>query len=205
MIMKMETYFDQIEGLEFMAYFAVMSGTDAFTLGLAHHPIMIAFINEIENDPTAIQEVQKRLFGLLSVPPNPQYYHPYDIAVAAYLYILSVTNEELAYQALSLILETPQLRWAKRLAKQIIEAFVPTVGFDASGSGQSEVAFTLLVSAFVVGAVHKSESEGQFLLVSPKIDRNSRGRYSSFNDPSKTGNSHSEESVNVLEVVRVAS
>jgi hypothetical protein len=119
--MNLNSTFEQIESLEFMSHFAVISGIEIFRLALSANPLIESLVKELKGHPKKRAEVYDHVIALLDVEGNPQYYHPQDIAIASYLYVLSRVNRELADKAVERTLNTPRLRWAERIARAISE------------------------------------------------------------------------------------
>jgi hypothetical protein len=67
------------------------------------------------------QRVFQRIPQLLPKNPQPEYVHPLDENLTGYLYALGQVDIYLAQEAAEKVLQTPNLFWARRLAKHILE------------------------------------------------------------------------------------
>jgi len=119
--MKLQELLKQIESVEFAAYLGVASGFSVVMLGLENSDTLAKLVNELQNTPEYKYQVIERLVKLLKVNDAPQNRHRYDLALTAYLYALNRVDAELAQQAIDAILQTPNLFWARRLARHIRE------------------------------------------------------------------------------------
>jgi hypothetical protein len=119
--MNLNDYFDAVEGSAFDANINILSGFSTMLRALANDEILQGLVSELRESPAHKQLVFQRLLELLPQNPNPDYAHPHDVAVAAYLYVLNQADVELGHRAAEEILSTPKLWWARRLARHILE------------------------------------------------------------------------------------
>lgn len=113
-------YFEQIESLEFEIYISVISGYRIVLNALERHETVNQLIEAVRENPQAGQAVLDHLQEMLSSVGTPGHAFKYDGAIAAYLYVLSQTNVDLAAAA-EQIAQMPSLFWAAKLAKQTLE------------------------------------------------------------------------------------
>lgn len=119
--MTLDTLFDQIEGIQFSAFMNVASGFRVFQAMLAEDETEGSLVRHLQKHPEDRRKVFERLTALLDANDQPEYAHPYDAALAGYLYALNMTDPILAIWAARFVLKTPKLWWAKKLAGQILE------------------------------------------------------------------------------------
>jgi hypothetical protein len=116
----MKALFEQIESAGFAAQVTIASGFRVFRRALADNPGIKALLQHLRETPAHRQVVYERLLGLLDANDQPAYLHPYDPALAWYLYVLSMTDYPLAAEAARQILQTPKLWWANKLADDVL-------------------------------------------------------------------------------------
>lgn len=119
--MNLEELFRKIEGSYFSANINVVSGFKVLLLALREDELLKELIGVLRESPENKQIVLERLASLLNKNDHPEYAHPYDAAITAYLYVLSQTDNLLTQQAIEHILQTPRLWWAAKLAKHLQE------------------------------------------------------------------------------------
>lgn len=124
--MNLPTIFEQIEGIKFQANLAVASGVRLFQLGLQTHETIRLLVSELKAAPQDRMLVYEHVLELLKCDSNPGYLNRCDIPIAAYLYVLSCVDQELAHAAARAVLKADSLKWAIRIADQVLEtAIVP--------------------------------------------------------------------------------
>jgi hypothetical protein len=123
--MNLSDILQQIESRNFSANLNVASGLSVVRLGLKNDTIVQQLISDLQQSPDHQREVFQRVLALLKANDQPDYAHPYDAALAAYLYALNQVNADLTQQAIRHILQTPKLWWARRLATHIQESLTP--------------------------------------------------------------------------------
>lgn len=119
--MKLHDLFEQIETLEFSLYLSVLSGFKSVLLMLEHDETVQQLIGDLEHSAENRQQVFMRVLDVLSKYDQPEYVQFSDETLTAYLYALNQVDTNLAQQAAERILQTPNLWWARRLAKHILE------------------------------------------------------------------------------------
>ena len=119
--MSLQHLFEKIEGIEFATNIDILSGFKIFLKALNADNTLLALVEELEKHPQQKQDVFQRIQFLLGVNEQAEYMHPYDAALAGYLYALSRVDIPLTHKAIEIILQTPQLWWARRLAKHLQE------------------------------------------------------------------------------------
>jgi hypothetical protein len=124
--MTLTNLFKQIESARFASEINIASGFRVFWRALTENEITCLLVHHLRRHPEQVQEVYQRLLNLLGANDQPEYAHPYDPALASYLYALSVTDIELASLAARQVLKTPRLWWSVKLAKQFLEGFEKT-------------------------------------------------------------------------------
>lgn len=117
--MNLTDFFDNIESRHFAGNLRILSGFKVVLLVLQDDETLKQLVVHLQTAPEHQQVVLQHLLDLLTANDQPQYAHPFDAAIAAYLYALSQVDVELSQRAISAILETPQLWWARRLARQL--------------------------------------------------------------------------------------
>jgi len=185
--MSLKAIFEKIESIDFAAYFSVAASLDMFLIGLENHEDMKELRQHLKQSQTQEQRVHDRLGLLLSVSPRLGFYHPHDVAIAAYLFALSIINKEQTALLSSLILETPQLWWARKLARRILEGMAATVD---TRSSQSEQAYKIFKLGNVIFEIENDlESDDGFFQVDSDIDISTPYEYRSGGNRSNTGDS----------------
>ena len=118
--MTLDSYFEEIETLEFQVQFSVLSGLESVKRALARNATVEGLILELTAQPALADDVFDRIFSLLpkvSVVTDLSL----DESIAAYLYCLQTVEPLLALQASKSIKPAPGLLWTFWLALQIIE------------------------------------------------------------------------------------
>jgi hypothetical protein len=108
--------FASVESPEFSARLNVVSGWRQFLRGLAEAPEVKALLATARSQEGAL-EVFYRLLEAVRVPYDPAYENPADVAIAAYLFVLSFADHELAALASELALDCGGCWWARKLAE----------------------------------------------------------------------------------------
>ncbi|MCI0709177.1 MAG: hypothetical protein L0154_03355 [Chloroflexi bacterium] len=121
--MTLEALFSKIETLEFEVNLAIASGSTLFNMILAEHALIQEFRRMLRESSENKYKTLKRIQYLLTEEAEPRFVHPNDIFIAAYLWALNKVDTTFAFYASRLVLDTPQLWWARIIAKEIIERF----------------------------------------------------------------------------------
>jgi hypothetical protein len=119
--MKLDNLFNTIESSEFDANINILSGFSTMLRALENDDVLMQLVVELSESSDNKRRVFERLLKLLPENPHPEYAHPHDVAVAAYLYVLNQADVELGHLAAEKVVNTPTLWWARRLAKHILE------------------------------------------------------------------------------------
>jgi hypothetical protein len=119
--MNLSEIFEQIEGPRFDATMNAASGLSVFQRALERDETLAQLRDEARKSAAHSQLVFQRLTSLLEADNSALHCQRFDAALAAYLYALNGVDFELAQEAIDAILQTPNLFWARRLAKHIRE------------------------------------------------------------------------------------
>jgi hypothetical protein len=119
--MTLTDLFEQIESAKFSAYLNAASGLSVFQSALESNESLKQFGDFIAKSPEDTQAVFNRLLHLLKSSSEALEAHRNDVALAAYLHILSTKNLDLTRLAAEQIIQNSHLWWSKRLAEQILE------------------------------------------------------------------------------------
>ncbi len=103
----------------FAAYVKAANGFSVVLIALEQSNEVQLLITLLKQESSTREMLLTRMSKLLSTNPNPEYAHPLDEAITAYLYALSQVDENLAQQAATAVLATPRLWWANRMATHI--------------------------------------------------------------------------------------
>jgi hypothetical protein len=117
--MNLAELLEQIEGRIFDAHLNTASGFGVLLMALERSEVLNELIAELRRQPQSKQIAFQHLTDLLKANDEPEYAHPYDAAIAGYLFALSCTDTKLTCEAIEAVLQTPQLWWSRRLAKYI--------------------------------------------------------------------------------------
>jgi hypothetical protein len=112
--------FAEIERPAFSVRLNVVSGYKQFLRALTASPEVQTLLEQIqtpENDRGLILRVE----SLVNSPSDPKFEHPKDAAVAAYLWVLTMTDPSSAELIASLILESPGFWWAQKMACKVLD------------------------------------------------------------------------------------
>lgn len=110
-----------IESVKFDANMSVFSGFNSFHRAVGGDQTIQGLSQLLIDFPTASEQLSERLVSLLERDVQPEYEHPYDIAIASYLFALSASsNNVMTIEAAKKILATSNLIWAKRLAEIVL-------------------------------------------------------------------------------------
>jgi hypothetical protein len=107
-----------VESIEFDANMSVFSGFNSFLRALSKNETIIQLKQLLVESPIE-HEILAHLINLLGEDVDPQFAHPKDVPIAAYLYVLSF-SKEFPLLAIEKVLQTPNLTWAKRLAETMM-------------------------------------------------------------------------------------
>lgn len=150
-MIKIESLFKEIESLQFSATLNLASGLSVARSILEQNITIQQLSREISNSSTKQYLVFKKLLTLLPLNPEPEYAHPHDAAIAAYLYVLSLIPSKLGLLAVEKVLQTPQLWWSRRLAKtlEIVKTAITSESTTTRWIAFSETLFNFKSKSFI--------------------------------------------------------
>jgi hypothetical protein len=122
---SLNDFFDIIESSEFDANINILSGFNTMLRAMENDETIKKLVDKLHNSPAENRLVFQRLQELLPQNPHPEYAHPYDVALAGYLYALNQVDTNIGNQAANQVLSTPKLWWSRRLARHILQTTVP--------------------------------------------------------------------------------
>ena len=166
--MTLNSYFEEIETLEFQIQFSVYSGIDGVRRALARHETVKGLIAELFAQPMLANKVMGRILYLV---PKASFITDLslDESIAAYLYCLQRVEPLLALRASKSIRMTGSLLWSCWLASQIMELAIQikqSINFTAVASN-SAVSYSDAVST----SLDSTTSAGSSVLpVTVRID-----------------------------------
>src|SRR6478672_6347139 len=102
----------RIESPELSAEVNVVSGYDQFLRALASLP-EVGELREQARTADGAARLLQRALGLLRTSAEPSCESPYDVALAAYLFVLSEVDPDGARMAALLVRECPTCWWAR--------------------------------------------------------------------------------------------
>ena len=118
--MNLQEIFDQIESLQFEVKLGVLSGFSSFYAALQTDELVNALIGEAGNSFENKEILYRRFLDVLRTNDQPEYAHPHDAALAAYLLALKSVEPGLGLAAAIQAKTTAQLWWTRKLAEQIL-------------------------------------------------------------------------------------
>lgn len=107
-----------IESVKFDTNMSVFSGFNSFHRALAGDQTIQQLRQLLMDSPNTNEQLLNHLTSLLEMDSDLRYEHPFDIAIASYLFVLS--NNVGAVGVAKRILSIPNLVWAKRLAEIVL-------------------------------------------------------------------------------------
>lgn len=122
--------FEAIEAPAFSARLNVVSGYAQFVRALGSQPE----IRELRSGVSSLEdasELLRRISSLASAPYDPAYENPHDVALAAYLWVLSMSAPVVARLAAETILAQPGW-WARKLAEKVVADTNSDAGIEAT-------------------------------------------------------------------------
>jgi len=177
--MKLCDLFKEIESTRFQSRYMLFSGFKLVRKAMSRDQTIAELINEVRLNPSYIDNVGKRiLFLCAEYKDKPG--ATFDIAVAAYLYCLYMTNQHFANRMSEYVLQTGKLWWSVDLAlhiKKNMEMIADAVNWNFMYPTPTEYIGKSLslqpirldenVSYIVYGA-EKCNISGQFSVKSPQ-------------------------------------
>ena len=159
--MELMPLLKQIESVQFAAQVDIASGFRVFQRALEKNEFVHSLLRYVQEHPQRQQKVYQRLLELLEMNDQPDYAHPYDPALTAYLYVLNAVDSALADSAAQRLLQTPQLWWAKKLASQILQnrPKTNTVHMIWGGKAGPDVSSRDKVIFYAVKIAHRQQSK----------------------------------------------
>ncbi len=152
--MMLKGYFEEIESVKFSAVMNAASGFRNFHNALAEDDTVRAIIFHMRQNPHDSSNVITRFLDLLDKNDNPEFAHPYDAALAGYLYILKDVSPQRALYVARHALKNQQLWWTKKLAEQVQRTVIKDVSFaneSASITSHEYQVFSPLSTVKIVG------------------------------------------------------
>lgn len=125
--------FVMIESPAFSARLNVVSGYAQFVRALGAQPE----IRELRSGLNSVEDASEllhRISSLASAPHDSAYENPHDVALAAYLWVLSMGAPVIARLAAETILAQPSW-WARKLAEKVIADTNSDAGIEATKAG----------------------------------------------------------------------
>ncbi len=116
--MSLSNYFTEIESEDFQSRFMIYSGFKLVRKALAREKNVASLINEMRLNSACIDEIGKRILSLCAENKDEPG-AAYDIAVAAYLYCLYVTDQHFASRMSDYVLQLGKLWWSVDIALHI--------------------------------------------------------------------------------------
>jgi len=113
----LEKLFTDIEAAKTAALVNVVSGWRSFVRALVQLDAVRELATEARSNETVASHVLMRLVGLSQLKVDPRYENPNDVAMAAYLQVLSLTAPELYASAIDAVLSAQNCWWATQLAQ----------------------------------------------------------------------------------------
>ena len=114
----MNELYKYFEDVKFGVMLNVCSGFKCIKHGLQGDPNINKMICEMDEWGNQL-ELYDRINELIPISGLEAFEHPYDMALTAYLYVLSKTNMALAVLASRFVKDTPRLFWAYKMAKEL--------------------------------------------------------------------------------------
>lgn len=124
-----------IEGHRFSSELSLAVGTKAFQRGLREHPL-VRRLAEVAKDAETRIAIMKRVEELSLTPIDDRYENRYDVALSAYLIVLSETacmEPEIVAKAASAAVVAPNCWWTVSLSRDLLIHAVAT-GFSETPS-----------------------------------------------------------------------
>ena len=116
--MELYDFFQDIESPEFRSRFMIFSGFKLVRKALSRDKTISSLINVVRLNPSFIDNIGKRILFLFAENKHKPG-AAYDIAVAAYLYCLYMTDQHFANRMSVYVLQQGKLWWSVDLALHI--------------------------------------------------------------------------------------
>jgi hypothetical protein len=140
--MRLRDLFTEIESTRYSVNYTVISGFRVFQNALDEDATLRKLIEHLKVEPSDQNKVVDRLRSLLRSPHEPDLQHPFDVALAAYLFVLSRTNYTAAYECAKVLAQEANLWWARRVANMLVETMsTAEVSIDVGQSSGPTVRF----------------------------------------------------------------
>jgi hypothetical protein len=114
----MNELYDYIESVGFSVLLNVCSGFKCVKHGLEINADVNKLIWEMDEWQNQL-ELYERMQTLIAAGGSEELEHQYDIAITAYLYVLSKCNMPLAAISAQLVQEAPRCFWAYKMAAEL--------------------------------------------------------------------------------------
>ena len=188
--MSLESIFEELEGKQFAAEMRVIAGFKVLLGALEDDYLVQQLISLLSESDSAREYTISRISKLLSENDEPDYLHPFDGAIAGYLFALNAVDPKQAHQVSQVVLDTPQLWWSRRLANRISKEFNLAMQKHIYDAGQSDSVFIMFsLEAIAFEPTSESEADDKSYLISEKIEEGSEIPLKFSSDLNETGNS----------------
>ena len=121
-----------IESLEFSTRLNVVSGFAQFLRAIGAQP-EVRVLREATSGSDG-SELLHRVSILASTPHDSAFEHPHDVALAAYLWLISEVSPAVAELAAEIVLSHPTW-WARKVAEKLLADTNKTATVDAAAKG----------------------------------------------------------------------
>lgn len=115
----MNELYKYFEDVKFSAQLNVCSGFNCIKHGLELDENVLKLLWESRQAWQNQLELYDRIHELLPISGLEEFEHPYDMAITAYLYVLSRCNMPLAVLCSRFVKDTPRCFWAYKMAKEL--------------------------------------------------------------------------------------
>jgi hypothetical protein len=113
---------EKIEGHRFSALANLASEFGTFLRILADQPEVKTLLEAMKTEPGRTPEVLRRLLELADSSVEEDSEHPADVAMATYLWLLSLKDSEMSEIGAEAILECKQCWWSRKMAERVRKA-----------------------------------------------------------------------------------
>jgi len=134
--MSLRDLIQEVESHEFSGKLNMASDFRLF-LRLANREESVrSLVGTMRSSGDHTEEILGRINDLTHLSIDPRYEHPYDAALAVYLWALYFAGSELSFSAANLVDGAPQCWYSKKLARRILEPIPDSV--DNLSTGESD-------------------------------------------------------------------
>lgn len=179
--MSLINLFEQIESVRFSIQVDIASSFRIFQRALEENETTQMLIRYLQEHPEYIDNVFQRLLDLLDKNDKPEYAHPYDEALAGYLYVLRMVDPQVALRAANYLTQTPKLWWAKKLADLVIERTNPVFRVSYSSPDTQDTIASYRLKAIQLHSRNEAtSSEAETISITPQEQWKLKQYYRSF-------------------------